>query len=87
MFISKKHIPRRTVLKGVGATIALPLAGSHDSRRNRVGGHSRREDPETLRLCRLPSRRDHGSLVAEGNRHGLHHVADPASPSSRSASI
>src|ERR1700681_1437375 len=25
MFLSKKHIPRRTVLKGVGATIALPL--------------------------------------------------------------
>ena len=25
MFTSKKHVPRRTVLKGVGATIALPL--------------------------------------------------------------
>ena len=25
MFLSKKHISRRTVLKGVGATIALPL--------------------------------------------------------------
>jgi hypothetical protein len=25
MFLSKKHVPRRTVLKGVGATIALPL--------------------------------------------------------------
>ena len=25
MFLSKKHIPRRTVLKGVGATVALPL--------------------------------------------------------------
>lgn len=25
MFLSKKHIPRRTALKGIGATIALPL--------------------------------------------------------------
>src|SRR5687768_15521812 len=25
MYLSKKHISRRTVLKGVGATIALPL--------------------------------------------------------------
>src|ERR1700685_4246614 len=25
MFISKKHIPRRTMLKGMGATVALPL--------------------------------------------------------------
>ena len=25
MFISKKHLPRRTVLRGLGATIALPL--------------------------------------------------------------
>ena len=25
MFISKKHLPRRTVLQGIGATIGLPL--------------------------------------------------------------
>jgi hypothetical protein len=25
MFLSKKHIPRRTALKGIGATVALPL--------------------------------------------------------------
>jgi len=25
MFLSKKHVSRRTILKGVGATIALPL--------------------------------------------------------------
>jgi hypothetical protein len=25
MFISKTHIPRRAVLKGAGATLALPL--------------------------------------------------------------
>ena len=25
MFISKKHLPRRTFLKGLGATVGLPL--------------------------------------------------------------
>jgi len=25
MFITKKHIPRRTFLRGAGATLALPL--------------------------------------------------------------
>jgi len=28
MFISKKHIPRRTVLQGIGATIGLPFLGA-----------------------------------------------------------
>src|SRR5580692_3734082 len=28
MYISKKHISRRTVLQGVGASIALPLVGA-----------------------------------------------------------
>jgi len=27
-FITKKHLPRRTFLRGVGATIALPLLDS-----------------------------------------------------------
>src|SRR3984957_12695873 len=28
MFLTKKHLPRRTFLRGVGATIALPLLDS-----------------------------------------------------------
>src|SRR5437773_7193463 len=28
MFISKKHVPRRTVLQGIGATIGLPFLGA-----------------------------------------------------------
>ena len=28
MFISKKHLPRRTFLRGVGVTLALPLLDS-----------------------------------------------------------
>ena len=80
MFISKKHIPRRTVLQGVGATIALPLLEAMIPAATAWADTRRREDPEALCLCRLPARRDHGSLVAQGNRHGLHHVADPAAP-------
>src|SRR5215813_10925669 len=30
MYISKKHISRRTVLKGIGASIALPLLDAMD---------------------------------------------------------
>ena len=28
MFISRKHVPRRTVLQGIGATIGLPFLGA-----------------------------------------------------------
>ena len=28
MFITKKHIPRRTFLRGIGAAVALPLLDS-----------------------------------------------------------
>ncbi len=69
-----------TVLQGIGATIALPLLEAMFPAATASAANSRREDPETLRLRGLPARRDHGSLVAEGNRHGLHHVADPRAP-------
>ena len=42
MFLSKKHISRRTVLKGVGATIALPLLDAMSPARDRVGRDRRR---------------------------------------------
>ncbi len=35
MFITKKHLPRRTFLRGVGVTMALPSAGFHGSRADR----------------------------------------------------
>ncbi len=78
MFISKKHIARRTVLKGIGATIGLPLLEAMIPAATAWAETPAGKTPEALCLCRLPARRDHGSLVAEGNRHELHHVADPA---------
>ena len=37
MIITKKALPRRTFLRGMGATLALPLAGRHGSRHDRAG--------------------------------------------------
>ena len=31
MIVTKKALPRRTFLRGLGATLALPLAGRHGS--------------------------------------------------------
>ena len=87
MFIFKKHLPRRTVLKGVGAAIGLPLLDAMIPASTAWADTPAGKDSEALCLRGLPARRDHGSLVAEGNRHELHHVADPDSPWSRSASI
>ena len=70
MFISKKHLSRRTVLKGVGAAVALPLA-----RRDGAGAHGARADgggPDAaLRHDLHPARRHHGRLDAEEGRHRL----------------
>ena len=42
MYLTKKHLPRRTVLKGLGATIALPfldamLPAAHGVRQGATG--------------------------------------------------
>ena len=50
MFITKKHIPRRTFLRGAGVTLALPLARFDDPGRDAAGPDGR--DPED------PLRRD-----------------------------
>ena len=38
MFITKKHLSRRTVLKGAGAAIALPLLDAMIPGRHGLGG-------------------------------------------------
>src|SRR6202011_6416388 len=42
-----------------------------ESRRDCVGKDTCRFDSETVRVCRVSPRRDHGSMVTEGNRHRL----------------
>ena len=39
MFITKKHLSRRTVLRGVGASVALPLLDSMVARADAADGH------------------------------------------------
>ena len=60
MFLTRKHLSRRTVLKGAGATIALPVARCHDPGTNGAGADGRRRQPAPgLRV--LP----HGALQDE----------------------
>ena len=41
MFLTRKHLSRRTVLKGAGATYRAAVAGRHDSGRNGAGADRR----------------------------------------------
>ena len=43
MFITKKHLSRRTMLKGVGATIALPLLDAMSPAGSRLGENAPRD--------------------------------------------
>ena len=80
MFVTKKHLSRRTVLRGLGATVALPLLdamipGSHGAR-----AHGGRADAEA-RLHLLSARRDHG---ASGRRQPKARASSSRRCSSRS---
>ena len=67
MFITKKHLPRRTFLRGVGATLALPLLDAMVPAR----AASNRERPLAPGV-RLPAaRRDHGQVDAGHRRRGF----------------
>ena len=78
MFISKKHISRRTVLKGIGATIALPLLDAMIPAATAWADTAAGKTPKRFAFVGFPHGAIMDQLVAEGNRHGLHHVADPA---------
>ena len=56
MFITKKHMSRRTVLRGTGAALALPLAGCHDSGLDRAGANSRGAEASLCGLLRAARR-------------------------------
>ena len=45
MFITQKHLSRRTVLKGIGVTMALPLLEAMAPVSKAFGGDDRKEDP------------------------------------------
>ncbi len=70
MFISKKHLPRRTFLRGMGVTLALPLLDAmlpaqtllKKTAAAGIAAHG---------VCVRSARRDHGPMDARGGRHGF----------------
>ena len=70
MFITKKHLPRRTFLRGVGVTMALPLLDSM------VPAQTLLQKTAAKALAALgfrvhPARRDHGQVDARLRRQGF----------------
>ena len=67
MFLTRKHLSRRAVLKGAGATIALPLLDAMIPAANGAGADRRRSQPAPgLRL--LPPWRAPGRMDADPDR-------------------
>ena len=57
MFISKKHIPRRTFLRGAGVTLALPLLDAMVPAATAAGADRGDAEAALFRRLRLPRRR------------------------------
>ena len=77
MFISKKHISRRTVLQGIGATIALPLLEAMIPAATAWAQTPAGKTPKRFAFIGFP----HGAIMDSWSPKetgtGLHHVADP----------
>ena len=77
MFLTKKHLSRRTFLKGTGVT-----PGAAAARVDGAGGHragrDRRGAEDAARLHLHPARRDDGQVDAEGRGHGVRVLGDAA---------
>ena len=67
MFITKMSLPRRTFLRGMGATLALPLLDAMVPALTATGA-DRREPGAALRRRLHPARRDHGAVDADDGR-------------------
>ena len=85
MFITKKHLSRRTFLRGAGVAIALPLLDSMVPALTALAQTA--AAPKTpLRRHLRPARRDDGQVDAGGRRHRLRRSPRSSSRSSRSRS-
>ena len=79
MFITKKHLPRRTFLRGIGATIALPLLDAMVPAGTALANTAAK--PQTRYSVRArAARRDHGPVHAEGRRQELRAVTPILEP-------
>ncbi len=64
-FITKKHLPRRTFLRGMGVTIALPLLDSMVPAQTPLARDGRQSgEPAELHLC---AARRHDGQVDSGD--------------------
>ena len=76
MFISKKHIPRRTFLRGAGVTLALPLLDAMVPAATAAGADGGDAEAAVLRRLRLPRRRarllDSRDGEPDGRRAAVH---------------
>ena len=86
MYLSKKHVSRRTVLKGVGASIALPLLDAMNPAATAWAQTPAGSTPKRFAFVGFPHGAIMDQLVAGADRHRLRDVADPRSRWSRSAS-
>ena len=78
MFITRKHLSRRTVLRGAGVARRAAAARRDDSGCHGAGEDGRRaEAAPGLHL--LPAWRDDGAVDADDRGHGLRAAADPRS--------
>ena len=87
MIITKKHISRRTVLRGMGVTMALPFLDAMVPARDAAGEDRRgREDPPLLHRAGARRGRQHQDrpreehVVAGGGRPAVRSDADQPQP-------
>ncbi len=76
MFITRMSLPRRTFLRGMGATLALPLLDAMVPALSALRDQRKSGAPSWLRL--RAERRDPGSMGARDDRERLRTVADAA---------
>ena len=84
MFITKKHLPRRTFLRGMGVTLALPLLDSMIPARTLLA-QTAAKPAAASRLRLRAARRDHGQVDAGHRGRRLRVHADPQAARAASA--
>ena len=77
MFITKMSLPRRTFLRGVGATLALPLLDAMVPALTAIAQTAGATRRAASARVYVPQRRDHGAVDAGDGRRRLRVHADP----------
>ena len=86
MIVTKKALPRRTFLRGVGATLALPLLDAMVPAADRPGRDAGRPGAARLGFVYMPMGCDITRWTPPGDGHARRAVADPQPAGARSRS-